>query len=68
MTKVCGSDTQFSNYEKKVGGIVEIKIDQIMGLCEYMGNCDNWQRRKDGEQKTKRQRKKSGRERGEILC
>ena len=25
MTKVCGSDTQSSNYEKKVGGIVGIK-------------------------------------------
>lgn len=63
MTTVCGSDTQSSNYEKKVGGTVEIKIDQIMGLCEYMGNCDSWQRRKGGEQNTKRQKKKSGRER-----
>lgn len=62
MTKVCGSDTQSSNSETKVGGIVGIKIDQIMEPCEYMYNCDSWQRRK-GEQKTKRQRKKSGRER-----
>jgi len=34
--------TQSSNSEKKVGGIVGIKIDQIMEPCEYMGNCDSW--------------------------
>lgn len=34
-----------------------------MEPCEYMGNCDSWQWRKGGEQKTKRQNKKSGRER-----